>query len=96
MSEAGKQVRGRPFQKGNPGRPKGSRNKLRSSFFDAIHEDFELNGRAAIIHLRETDPVAYLQIIASLIPKQVSDEDDEVLTPPVLVIQAWEPEEAAD
>ena len=96
MSEISKQVRGRPFQKGNPGRPKGTRNKLRAAFFDAIFEDFELNGRATIIHLRETDPGAYIKIIASLMPKQVSDEDDEVLTPPVLVIRAWDPANTVD
>ena len=96
MSDTGKQARGRPFQNGNSGRPKGARNKLRASFFDTLFEDFELNGRATIAHLRETDPAAYIKIIASLMPKQFSDEDGEVLAPPVLMIKAWEPADAGD
>lgn len=59
------------FQPGNPGRPKGSRNKLGEDFIKALAEDFEENGIAAIAIARRTDPVQYLKVIAAVIPKEV-------------------------
>ena len=59
-------------QSGNPGgRPKGSRQKLCNSFLDALHEDFQDNGAAAIIKCREKRPHEYLKIIVSLVPKEM-------------------------
>jgi hypothetical protein len=39
---------GRPFKSGNPGRPKGSRNKLGEAFLDALHADWQEHGTEAI------------------------------------------------
>lgn len=61
---------GKPFQPGNPGRPKGSRNKLGEAFLAALHEDFQQNGKAAIEVCRAEKPDAYLKVIASILPKQ--------------------------
>jgi hypothetical protein len=75
----------KPGQSGNPaGRPKGSRHKLSVDFIAALHDDFEVNGVAAIVRVRETDPTAYVRVIASLLPKEVkvqtaSDLTDEQL-----------------
>lgn len=59
------------FQPGNPGRPKGSRNKLGEEFIHALAVDFQENGVAAIEIARRTDPVQYLKVIAAVIPKEV-------------------------
>jgi hypothetical protein len=62
---------GRRFERGNSGRPKGSRNKFGEAFLAALHNDFAANGAAAIVRARETDPVAYIRVIASLLPREV-------------------------
>lgn len=59
-------------QSGNPtGRPKGSRNKLGEAFVADILADWQVNGAGVIAAVREADPVAYLKVVASVIPKQV-------------------------
>lgn len=78
---------GRPFTKGNPGRPKGARNKLGEQFLQALQEDFEQNGVVAIEVVRAEKPDQYLKIIAGILPKEmnlnVNDQaemsDDELL-----------------
>jgi len=57
---------------GNPnGRPRGSRNKLAGALIDALHEDFEKHGVAAIQKVREEDPAAYLRTICAVLPKDL-------------------------
>ena len=83
---------GRPFQPGNPGRPKGSRNKLGEAFLDALHADWQLHGADAIAKVRQDRPQDYLKVVASTLPKdlhvsdgrtndprQLSDEDLEAI-----------------
>jgi hypothetical protein len=68
-----------PGKSGNPtGRPKGSRNKLGEAFIEALHADFQAHGEATIERARVEDPVAYVKVIASLLPKEVhlSDHSD--------------------
>jgi hypothetical protein len=66
----------RPFQPGQSGNPKGrergSRNKLGEAFVDALHEDFQEHGPAAITACREENPAAYLKVVASLLPKELN------------------------
>ncbi len=65
----------KPGQSGNPaGRPKGSRNKLGESFIATLAADFEEHGVAAIRAAREGDPVAYVKVIAGLLPKELKVE----------------------
>lgn len=54
------------------GRPKGSRNKLGEAFLDALHNDFEEHGVAAIEIVRAEKPDQYLKVIASLLPKEMN------------------------
>ncbi len=83
---APKRIVGRPFQPGNPGRPKGTRNKLAETFFDALHNDFLQHGASAIVGAREESPLGYLKVVASVIPQKLEVEkvtasvtDDELL-----------------
>jgi hypothetical protein len=59
------------FQPGNPGRPKGARNKLGEAFIQALHDDFEQHGVDVIKEVRETKPKDYLKVVASVIPQEV-------------------------
>lgn len=76
-----------PGQSGNPkGRARGSRNKLGEEFIERLHAHFLENGDVAIEEVFENDKVAYLKVIASVIPKEVihspgglEDIDDELL-----------------
>lgn len=60
------------FKAGNPGRPKGARNKLGEAFIEALHDDFNEHGIAAIQVVRAEKPDQYLKVIASLLPKDVN------------------------
>ncbi|WP_240545198.1 DUF5681 domain-containing protein [Sinorhizobium fredii] len=63
----------KPGQSGNPqGRPKGARNKLGEAFIEAMHADFEQHGVAAIVRVREEKPDQYLKVIASILPKDLN------------------------
>ena len=67
--------RGR-FVAGNSGgaRPVGARTKLSDAFCQALLDDFEAHGVAAIEALRSQDPSAYIRVIASMVPKHVKAE----------------------
>ena len=60
------------FKPGNPGRPKGSRNKLGEAFLEDMLADWEANGPAAIREVRETKPDAYLKVVASILPRDLN------------------------
>lgn len=61
-----------PGQSGNPGgKARGARNRLQGGFLNALADDFDANGKTAIVAAREKDPVGYIKAIASLMPKQV-------------------------
>jgi hypothetical protein len=60
------------FQPGNPGRPRGSRNKLGEAFIAALAEDFEKHGVEVIERVRIEKPEAYIKVIAMLMPKDMN------------------------
>lgn len=62
---------GKPFEPGNPGRPKGSRNQFGEEFIKALQNDFESHGPQAIVECRTNDATAYLKVCASVLPKQL-------------------------
>lgn len=76
---------GRRFQPGNPGRPKGSRNKLGEDFIRALHEDFQEHGVVAIQAVRADKPDAYLKVIASLLPRELKVTTETELTDDQLI-----------
>ena len=65
------------FKPGNPGRPKGSRNKLSEEFLSALAADFEKHGAKVIAEVRSSRPDQYLRVIAAIVPKQLSMIDDD-------------------
>jgi SepF-like predicted cell division protein (DUF552 family) len=63
------------FQPGNPGRPKGSRNRLHKDVLDAYAEDFATHGKDVIHVLRVEKPVEWLRLAVQLLPKEFTIED---------------------
>jgi hypothetical protein len=60
-----------PGQSGNPvGRLRGSRNKLSEAVICALLRDFSKHGEKAIAKVRQTQPAAYLKILALLVPRE--------------------------
>ena len=57
-------------------RTEGTRRKIQAKFLKELCEDFDLYGRTAIQCARMLDPVAYVKVVAALLPKEV-----EVLRP---------------
>lgn len=63
---------GTPFKKGNPGRQKGSRNKLGEAFLDDLYADWQENGKRVIEVVRAEKPDQYLKVVASILPKDLN------------------------
>jgi len=62
-----------PGTSGNPaGKPKGARTKLGEQFLCALQADFEAHGVEAIETVREDRPQDYLKVIASLMPRDLN------------------------
>jgi hypothetical protein len=71
------------------GRTHGARNRFALSFIEAIREEFEIGGQAALRILRIEKPEAYLRLCALIIPHELNlvasapikvtwlDDDDE-------------------
>lgn len=59
-------------------RREGAKTKLTTAFLEAFAADFEEHGKAVIVAARTEDPVQYLKIAASLLPKDVNLEVSNV------------------
>jgi Family of unknown function (DUF5681) len=60
-----------PGESGNPtGRLRGSRNKLSEEVICALLRDFRQHGQKAVARVRQTQPAAYLKILALLVPRE--------------------------
>lgn len=60
----------KPGQSGNPkGRPKGSRNKLSEAFVSDLYQLWQEGGVALMRAAAMKSPVAMVQVVASLVPK---------------------------
>ncbi|MBK8752942.1 MAG: hypothetical protein IPL99_15510 [Candidatus Competibacteraceae bacterium] len=86
----------KPGQCGNPnGRPMGSRQKLTDTFIKDLANHYEREGHKAIERVLDENPVAYLQIICRLLPKDisltVSNDLSNTLPPDQLkrIAEAW-------
>jgi Family of unknown function (DUF5681) len=60
-----------PGQSGNPaGRTRGSRNRLSEEVICALLRDFRQHGQKAVARVRQTQPAAYLKVLALLVPRE--------------------------
>lgn len=96
-------TRFKPGQSGNPGAVPRSRDKLTRAFANALAADFEKHGVQAIEDARTADPVKYVQIVASLMPKQIEQTqplddigDDELLAAIAFLRSQLTPEGTGD
>ena len=65
---------------GNPaGRLSGSRNKLSEEVICALLRDFRQHGQKAVARVRQTQPAAYLKILALLCPREHKVEHSDVI-----------------
>jgi len=56
---------------GHGGRARFSRNRLGYSLLQALSEDFDEFGAAAVVKVREQDTTSYLRIIAGVLPAKI-------------------------
>jgi len=67
-------------QSGNTaGRLRGSRNRLSEEVICALLRDFRQHGQKAVARVRQTQPAAYLKILALLIPREHKVEHSNLL-----------------
>src|SRR5499433_452788 len=72
--------RWQPGQSGNPaGRERGSRNRLSEEVICALLRDFRQHGQKAVARVRQTQPAAYLKVLALLIPREHKVEHSNLL-----------------
>ena len=57
------------FRPGNPGRPKGSKNKITQKYLDRLWEHFKEHGNDVLDRVCRDRPDVYLKLVASLIPR---------------------------
>jgi len=67
-----KRVIGIPFKPGNPGRPKGSRNKLQEDFLSDVLAAWETSGAEAISAMIADKPGDFVRMVAGLMPKEAT------------------------
>lgn len=60
-----------PGVSGNPGGRPQARTRVTTRFLNELADDYEVNGKAAIVSAREKDPLGYLKVIAGLLPKEI-------------------------
>jgi len=73
------------FEKGRQksgGRANGARNKLSVAFLEAFAADFEEHGPDTIRIMRAEDPVNYVKVAASLLPKELEITQTQLMEIP--------------
>ena len=83
------------FKAGNPGRPKGSKNKLTEDFLGDVLEAWQERGKQAITDMIDDKPGDFVKMVAGLVPKEAtlnindgSDLSDEQLAERVRTLAA--------
>ncbi len=82
-------------QSGNPGGRSKARQELGDAFVRVLKSDWEENGAATVIAMREKDPVAYVRVVAAMLPDQVELEVGQGLAA-LLGTLGTKPESAGD
>jgi hypothetical protein len=65
------------FKSGNPGRPKGAKNKFTEDFWRDLRDAWEANGPAVIQRVINEDPGRFLTVAANMLPKEVEVTNKE-------------------
>lgn len=60
------------FKPGNPGRPKGARNKLGEAFLEDMLASWQTQGREAIERVIADKPEQFLKVVASILPRDLN------------------------
>src|SRR5262249_331324 len=68
-----------PGRAATGGRRKGARNKISTSFLEALAADFEEHGAAAIKLVRLEKPSEYVKIVASVLPKEFEITENRLM-----------------
>jgi hypothetical protein len=68
------------FPPGHSGRPPGSRNRLQADFLRDLAEAWALEGKAALKVMVAEEPTKFVQVCASLMPREVALDIDGPLT----------------
>lgn len=78
FDENGKFLKGNPaaWKIGNPGGPKGARQRVTHRFLSDLAKDYEQWGAGAIKRMRRAKPHEYVKIVAQLLPKQIEIKDE--------------------
>jgi hypothetical protein len=58
-------------ESGNPGGRSKARQELGDAFLRVLRSDWEEHGAITVVQMREKDPVAYVRVVAALLPEQV-------------------------
>lgn len=85
----------KPGETRNPGgKPVGAKNKLQGDFARRLADDFGRFGIYAIARARRDDPLGYVRVVASLMPKELEisrpldDISDEQLDSAIAAVRA--------
>lgn len=81
------------FTKGNPGRPKGAKNKLQEAFWKDFAAAWEANGATALNRVIEEDPATFVKVAASVMPKDLNLDSEVryvIFTPESMETSEWE------
>jgi len=68
-----------PGRAATGGRRKGARNKISTSFLEALAADFEEHGAAAIKLMRMEKPADYVKVVASVLPKEFEITENRLM-----------------
>jgi hypothetical protein len=66
-------------ESGNPGGRSKARQELGDAFIRVLRSDWEEHGASTVIEMRLKDPVAYVKVVAAMLPEQVEHEVGEGL-----------------
>lgn len=61
-----------PFQKGNPGRPKGARQALGDSILEELKRQFAEHGKRILADMAKDDPKAFMDVCVKVLPKEIN------------------------
>lgn len=73
-------VIGRPFAKGNTGRPVGSKNKnskMVKEVFAEVFNELQNDPKAKLIEWAKREPTEFYRLAAKLIPVQLTQDENE-------------------